>query len=310
MFSLTGAELVAQHPIVSRQAVGSGLRRSLQQPSATQSQRLQLRIVLRIEGFWIDRPQLEVSAKVLTELLLKGVDSDGFTAEVRTSHTFFAHTEASSAAQAEQRPPEPVPQETKQVSSSMVAVSVIAAVTVCASFGGAVLYHRSLIRRRPTVSTKDVPQASETPHSHAAPASVYSFENLSPTGSSAGLGLFVPVFSSRSRDSTSPDSSQKHSHESNQDANEAESHESSQEAPVDTDEAHPLSGIIPPMIVIDNIDEAGHCPTENMRCVVSSQNKAIVPTKRLGASPAFIEALNSGHKSQERDPSALADAML
>jgi hypothetical protein len=192
----------------------------------------------------------------------------------------------------------------------VVAVSVIAAFAVCASFGAAVLYRSSSIRRRLTCGTKDVPQASETPHSHAAPASVYSFENLSPTGSSAGLGLFIPVFSSRSRDSTSPDSSQEHSHELNQDAKEAGSHESSQEAPVDTDEAHPLSGIIPPMIVIDNIDEEGDCPTENTRCVASSQNKAIVPTKRLGASSAFIEALNSGHKSQERDPSALADAML
>jgi hypothetical protein len=64
------------------------------------------------------------------------------------------------------------------------------------------------------------------------------------------------------------------------------------------------------MIVIDNIDEEGDCPTENTRCVASSQNKAIVPTRRLGASSAFIEALNSGHKSEERDPSALADAML
>jgi hypothetical protein len=275
---------------------------------------MQLDIVLRIEGFWIDRPQLEISAKVLTDLLLTGVDSDGFTQEVRTSHSFFAHTKASSAAQAKPRPPEPVPQETEKVSNAVVAVSVLVAVTICASCGGAILYHRSFTRRRPSVSTKDVPQALESPHSDAAPASVYSFENISPVGSSAGLGLLLSVFSSRSSGSTSPDSSQEHLHGTNEEApavtKEAESHESNQEAPVDTDEVHPFSGIIPPMIVIDNIDDASCCPTENTNGVARSPNKAIVPTKRLGASPAFIKALNSSHKSQAGAPSALEDAML
>jgi hypothetical protein len=314
MFSLTHAELVAQHTIVRRQAIEPGLRRSLQQTNIAQSQRIELEIVLRIEGFWIDRPQLEVSEKVLTELLLKGVDSDGYTEEVRRSHSFFTHAKASSAAQAKPQSPEPAPQETKKDSNATVAVSVLAAVTICAFFGGAMLYHRSYTRRRPTVDTKDVPQAFETHHSDGAPASVFSFENLSPAGSSVGLGRLISVFSSRSAGSTSSNSSREHSHEPDQEApvvtEEAGYHEPNQEAPVVTEEAHPLSGIIPPMIVIDNIDEEGLCPTKNTSGVVSSQNKAVVPTKRLGATPAFIEALNSSHKSQGGAPSALADAML
>lgn len=298
-FVLTGAELYSQDVLIL-QAMRPGLRRSLQQPNTGQTQ-VQLEIVLKLEGFWIDRPQLEVSDLALTDLLLDGVDSDAYTEELRKSDEFYAGATASSAAQAETQPPTSVePAETKKTGT--ITVSVLAAVTVCAFFGGAVLYHKAFTRRYPAVDTKNISQASETetPHSIAPqPTSVYSFENLSPENS-LGLGRILTVFSSRSSDKTSPNSSQEDSPESNP--------ESQAIIEDEHEDEHPLSGIIPPMIVIDNIEEKDTSPSKNVS-TATPQSKAIVPTKRLEASAAFMEALHGSHNSQSGAPSALADAM-
>lgn len=300
-FALTRAELLFQEPLNSTMAprhnntsrnLTPSLRRSLQNATIQDDAMINLQVKMNLQGYKIYPINI-----VLTDLLLEGIDSPGYTAELRKSDDFYANATASSAIQAKPRQVNaPDPPERKKISP--LAISIVLAGIACAAVFGALLYkkHARLLKskqRNLPMDTGDTPQYS----TGSIRPNVFSFD-LSPQ-SSTGLGRLLAVFSSEgtgSRDTTSPSSSQ-----------ETSPSPQKQKAVV---EEHPLSGIIPPMLVIDNIEK----PDSNMsmRVIPESQRskkKNVVPTKRMHASESFIEALNNNSSGKEGSASSFSELM-
>jgi len=78
-----------------------------------------------------------------------------------------------------------------------------------------------------------------------------------------------------------------------------------EEDEVEEEEEHPFTGIIPPMIVIDNIDADRSQQTEPSPGTPGL--KAVVPSMRIDASDSFIAALND--RSKPFDPSAFSGVL-
>ncbi len=74
---------------------------------------------------------------------------------------------------------------------------------------------------------------------------------------------------------------------------------------------HPLTGIIPAMLVIDNIEKPN--PNESMQVIPESdrspKKKIVVPTKRMDANESFIEALNKNDSDKGGSSSTFTDLM-
>lgn len=295
-FALTSVELLFQEPLNStissrtgkmpRSLAPAGLRQSRQNETIGEDERIHLQVILNLQGFKIYPIKI-----VLTDLLLEAVDSPEYTAELRQSDSFYANATASSAAQAKPRVvKEPPPPEDKKVST----VTVIVITTIIASLVifGAVLYKKQARAREK--SNRELPVSAETPQysTGSLRANVFSFD-LSPA-SSTGLGRLLSVFSGDSRGSTSPSSSQ----------------EISPSPRKQKVEEHPLTGIIPPMVVIENIEESD--PDTSMRILpetTDAKKKVVVPTKRMEASASFIEALNNSQNGQPGSSSSFPELM-
>lgn len=289
-FALTRVELLYQEPLINSTGTrtrflgSTGLRQYQRDLNETQQDNgyIQLRVILNVQGYKIYPIKI-----VLTDLMLEGIDSPEYTAELRRSNDFYSNATASSAAQATPQNVSDV-NDPEEESTSIVTVSVITVIVVCATiFGGALLYKkRAHARQR---SKRELPVHEDTPGSIR--ANVFSFD-LSPA-SSTGLGRLLAVFSSESKESTSPSSSCEASRP--------------QRSVI---EEHPLSGQIPPMLVIDNIERSDpNSSTRADRKRGDKKKKVVVPTKRMEASESFIEALNRNQSGRNDSSSSFGELM-
>ena len=287
-FALTRVNLLRQEILntsVARLVDGTpravpGLRQNTQNETVQAKDFIRLQVALNLRGY-----QIYPAPIVLTDSLIAAVDSPEFTIDLRQSHSFYANATAYSATRATpgEVVPAPTAFEKRQISNAAVAVIVL--IILCLVFSGAILYRKYGRRRR---LKRDLPVETEGPPRYSTGSqrpNVFSFD-LSPA-SSTGLGRLLAVFSSESGEATGPNSSEETAPSSRQ----------SSEV-----EEHPLTGIIPSMVVIDNIDEAD--PNASMRSYSEkrAKKKSIVPTKRVEASKSFIEALNNS-----QHPSSLSD---
>jgi len=303
-FALTQVELLFQEKLnttmtssrtgnndTSVRSLAPGLRQSRQEQNETVGtlEFVTLQVILNLQGYKIYPIRI-----VLTDLMLEGVDSPEYTARLRRSNSFYANATASLAAQAMPREVAPTPAPPEDKKGTRVTATVIIVALACMAVFGAVMYRKHARARER--SKRELPVCAETPSQYSTGslrANVFSFD-LSPA-SSTGLGRLWAVFSSDSGGGTSPSSSQ-------------ESPSSPRKAEV---EEHPLTGIIPPMLVIDNIEETG--PNASMRVLPEpndSKRNIVVPTKRMEASASFIEALNNSQAGEQNSSSTLSDMML
>ena len=140
--------------------------------------------------------------------------------------------------------------------------------------------------------------------------SMFSFDDTA-TGGTNGLMRFISSFS-RSRDSTSPNSSvqQSPSHETLDEAGPDEelavipSIDDDEDEDSVEDEPHPLTGLIPPMIVYDCIDEDedDELAGQQKSLYPRQRNPSVVPSKCVEASSKFIAAIGNRNR-----PSATND---
>jgi len=295
-FALTRVELLFQEPlnstIISSSAgnatrkLAPRLRRNDNETVAVENN-IDLQVKVNLQGFKV-YPILIV----VTDLMLQGIDSPDYTTELRLSNIFFANATVTLATEAT---PVPAPPAKERSNVSTVSVAVIT-VIICsvAIFGGALLYkkrtrvRKAIIRELP-VANQDTPQHSTEP----VRANVFSFD-LSPA-SSTGFGRLLAVFSNGSREATSPSSSQQ-----------ATTATTPQKSKV---EEHPLTGIIPPMLVIDNIEDSdGNTSTmKDIPETPGTQKQVIVPTRRMEASSSFVEALNNNQRGKKDSSSTYGE---
>ena len=249
----------------------------------------------------------------VTKYLISGINSSPFTSMIRSSgDPFFANAQASSAVESDQASfPALVRDEAdKGTSPATVVVSTLVSVSIVAFGFGALFYHRRSGQWVPKIKMPALgddrmarqggPGATINWPSSPPPGSFLSFDdshNPSVTVNNSGTGLIRLIASlslTRSKSSTSPDRSSN--------SGSPESYQSQDISPMSevTDksiqEVHPLANIIPPMIVIDNIDDqidSNSCSSDKQH---NSRQKEVVPSMRVGASSAFIAALNECRK--------------
>ncbi len=297
-FALTQVNLLFQEPlnITTSPQINETTRnlapmlRQAQQNGTVQDS-INLRVKLNLQGYKI-YPILIV----LDELLIEGIDSPEYTAELRGSDDFYLNATASSAVQADPGPRSvPAPPDDNTISPA--AISLVLVGFACVGIAGAVWYRKH--GRKVKTKQRELPMnMGEAPRSSGGSVhpSVFSFDG-SPQNST-GVGRLVAVLSSngtRSKDSTSPSSSQ-------------ETSPTPRKAKAVVED-HPLTGVIPPMLVIDNIERP--YPNESMQAIPerprSTKKKIVVPTKRINATDSFIEALNKNGSDKAGSSSKFND---
>lgn len=262
-FVLETVELKAQEPLERRLG---GLRKLQTQP-------LQLRVALSLIGFTIGFDPDE-----LTKLLIKGVDSAGFTAELQASSEFFARAQASSAVREFPKAVGPPPKEESEpdsLSTATILVSVIAGlVAVAFSVGLFILWDRTRARKQmETESETSSEICPDTPQG----GSLFSFSQPStPRGQK-----FYPSDGGNMLGSLS--------RSSDEESIEGERRESPSALVSEAQhDDHPLSLLIPPMLVFDNIDEKAspHSATTN-------PGNHVVPSRCASAPSSLLQALST-----------------
>jgi hypothetical protein len=265
-FELETVLLKSQEPIVEEQRI---LRTLQQQPD----QLLQLRIALSLIGFTI-----ALDAQELTEMLVAGVDSDGFTKELQASSEFFSEAQASSAVREfpqvlEQTNNDSNPASPPVSSAIIITVSILCVIGgVAAGFAIFILYKRTR-----TNQEGDSPRSNQS-----GDPSFFSFSRASSTPKAEGQFHFGAILGSLSRSQDSQSSIQTEKRRTSP-TNVPEE----DQVMMDQVTCHPLSGVIPPMIVI-NIDDEERVISPN-----NNNRPAIFPTRRVVASEDFLQALRT-----------------
>jgi hypothetical protein len=275
VFVLDKVELRSQQSIITRRSL-----RNLQDLPT-----LQLRLVLSLLGFYIS------DDNSVDDLLVEGVDSDGFTTQLRLSNAFYAHAYASSAVK---EIPQAIPEEQITDSSgsspskkATIAVSILAGFSAFVVLIGAVY----LAKRRFFDDGGDEAIHCETSFGSEIGSPVY---RLGESVQSSHLNVedHVPSASTEHHEnhrgllrilgsptqSLSPLSDKKSINGVIGRALSAESAESE----------HPMAYRIPPMVVIDNIDDDSPNKAKNK----PEKNASGVPFKRVAASEEFKDALS------------------
>ena len=270
-----------------------------------------LEVSFTFSGFTIGLPSDKV-----TDYLISGINSPRFTSEIRSSgDPFFANAQASSAVESDLASFPALVRDDAERSASpaTIVVSTLVSVSVLAFAFGALFYHRRSGKWVPKIKMPVLPnddmgrqRSPGTPRNWASsppPGSLLSFDeshNPSVTVNNSGTGLIRLIASlslTRSKSSTSPDhSTNSGSHESFQSQDRVVSPMSEVTEKSVQQEEHPLANIIPPMIVIDNIDDQSDSNSYDSDKQQKSKQKEVVPAKRVGASSAFLAALSECRK--------------
>lgn len=283
--------------------------RNLAEDSADRpAKSVNLWITVAVRGFSFSLP-----LKQTTRGLLAAIDSLDYSSAIQNSGNYYLEDAyAYSAAAREQDGFGYAPENAEDSSSSLrAAIVVVIVVLVCltAFCASAYVIHR---RWRPLPCcrprTRKIPerdlQSPESQNVASVVGSMFSFDDTATAGTN-GLMRYIGSFS-RSKESTSPGSSVQHSMSQDGMVEDLVDEElglltpqapqeegvEEEESGVEEEEPHPLAGIIPPMIVYDNIeeieeeDEKKEEPkTKRPRC------PSLVPSRRVEATSSFRGAL-------------------
>ena len=280
-----------------------------------------------IRGFTLGIPPQKT-----TTLLVEGIDSYGYTNSIQNSgnpnlEAAFAQSAAEKAIDSTITEKEDK-SEGNSASIALIAVAVIFVAVGLISACTYGYYKRfsngspcfKFCRQRKTVS--DIESGARSPESVGAAShaeSVFSFDDTATAGTN-GLMRFISSFS-RSRDSTSPNSSAQQTPSRDNDGTEDEGTEEElgiipsleedeeEEEVSDSDEPHPLAQFIPPMVVYDCIEEHGGEHTRQQSNLYPRQRApTLVPSVRVDASSNFIAVL--GKRDRPSATNDLAEYLL
>jgi hypothetical protein len=264
----------------------------------------EVRVKVNLLGFSINLPQFR-----LMKALQEALDSEGFTTALQNSFPFFRDAVASSedSYQPTDRASETTTTGSKP-SAAVLTVSVLISV-MFVGFGASVFYiYRKnggdLSHLMPFSRKKEIHPAVGSPDAVSNLEEGYEFTR-SPTSSTntARTQHQTNTYASRllrslsrsPRDSISPGTSAEDTHPS-----------SSEEGLVPNEapkKIHPLARVVPPMIVIDNIEGDYQSSLHLSRDV----ENGVVPIKHMEASRGFADALNTSYTSEA--PSEFTDML-
>ena len=303
IFELDKVELLSQSLVEPAQ---NRRLRSLQEQS--------IRVSVLFDGFTIGLTNDGVS-----NLLVSGIDSPSFTTVLRESDDVYATAVISSASQVDTLVESTIDEGSDGASTATVVVSTLVSFSILTFFIGALVYHRRSGHWVPqmklpqlrdanvdeeelhgsprhSIGQQYLSRGASPPNILSQPGSLLSFDDSRAGGTVAnnstnGFINRLMLSLSRSRSSTDPDDSTSHASEKDPAINPIVSpmSDDTQESIV---QEHPLSNIIPPMIVIDNIDDDAELSASG-----GQRKKPQVPSKRVEASSAFISTLrdNQNH---------------
>ena len=271
-FVLETVNLKSQERLLPQQRL-----RALQETTSM----LQLRVVLTLFGFSIG-----VDSEQLTQLLIGGVDSVGFTQALQASSKFYESAQASSAVRQFPKAVETVSNDEPQSDSVPAVTITVAALAGVAVLALAVAFLVSRYRKYGSSRELRV-DVEDSPVSQASSSNVYSFSNsvsspYSSVNSPRGTRFYhtgnMLGSLSRSRDSNDDENSiltEKHIH----------SPDHKRKLEYDEKKKHPLAGVVPAMMVIDGIDG------EKEEMENDHSGTPIVPARRFFATSSLKRAL-------------------
>jgi hypothetical protein len=279
-------------------------------------QSLSISVVFR--GFTIG-----MTSDYVTQKLVLGIDDPEFTLILRGSGvSYFAIAKASSATEVDRSAYVTRIDNGKErgASTATVVVFSLVSVSILMLGVGSIFYHRRSGKWVPVpwdpplkqVEGRDLGSPKSWGRS-SHPGSPIPFTEA-PTATTSNvqgglLGLIASMSLSRSRSSTSVDAS---SSDTSGDATVVPTNgplvsPMSDGSAKSVPKAHPLARIIPPMIVIENIDEANDMP--NIRGSDQQEEpvgRDMLPSRRVGASTAFLAALSECRKPHPHTPNTFA----
>jgi hypothetical protein len=300
-FFLYGAELTAQVIQVSLGA-DEPTRRRLRRTQEEEPQYVDLLVKVAFRGFAIG-----LVTDDITFLILQGIDSDGYSRVIqRSGDPTFLDVDVTSNvvddAGASQNSKNNKGGGDGPSQGGTAAAVIISFSLLAVSVGVFIKKRRTTTKGRSLSNVNTQEKSIDTPPFDSpveSPligtplvGSVFSFEGT--TDVVAGLIRIMSSGSPRSNDSSAP---------SGKTSKESKPTSSNESPSSEEEEEHPYTGIIPPMIVIDNIDES-QSPQQSPRSREGG-SRNVVPSQRLHASSELVAALNgAGGTSNFFDPSA------
>ena len=317
-FEFDRVELVSQAVLQQESVVPEPPPRWLRSVDDDRPTTTALDVRMEFEGFTIGISQSEAS-----KMLIAGIDSESFTIALQTTNGFFSATVISSAAE-QDTPMPPLEDKEVEVLPATIVLSTLLAILVSVLFAWSWIHHRrsgKWLPRLRVFSRSEIDEdfqvhsplrftsggtlAMESiPNQHSifalpAAGSMFSFDDSRASTQQAGnlaplIRLMASLSLSRSRSSTetedfalptvgSPDGD-------NVVSPDTESPRIVEET-VEPFRPHPLSNIIPPMILIDHIDSEDTLETPMKGRSVIIQPSPQVPARIMKASKSFISVI-------------------
>ena len=282
-------------------------------------------VTTAIRGFTLGIPPQKT-----TTLLVEGIDSFGYTNSIQNSgnpnlEAAIAQSAAEKTVDSTIAQPEDNPEEGNSVSIALIVVAVIF-IALGLIMACTYVYYKRFSNGSPCFkfcrqkkSIPDIESGAQSPESVGADShaeSVFSFDDTATAGTH-GLMRFISSFS-RSRDSTSPNSSTQQTPSHDNEGTEDEGPEEElgiipsldeNETESDNNEPHPLAQFIPPMVVYDCIEEDGGEKTREQSNLYPRQRApSLVPSVRVEACSDFIAVL--GNRDRPSATNDLAKYLL
>lgn len=294
-FEIDNVELKSQ--AIKSNATDEGQKRT----SSSSGKPVTLRITMAFRGYAV-----HLSENNVTKHLVAGVDSSGYTAAIQSSDSpYLSNSYVLAAEEKKETDTLRIQDEPNNGGSSSAAIIVLLVVFISlATFAfGAIFFRKKNGRRKLACPVRfrqrkmlehDI-QSPESQNVASQVGSMFSFDDTATAGTN-GLMRYITSFS-RSKDSTSPstaDQSPLGTGERDNPSPDEEIGKITVEFEQEEEEHHPLSGIIPPMIVFDHIDDDENdqldltTPT-NMK----KRNPNVVPSRHIEATSSFIAALGN-----------------
>jgi hypothetical protein len=293
-FFLYEAELTAQQIQASHRAGdGSANRNLLRRTQEVEPQSNDLIVTVAFRGLAI-----VLGNAVINALLVQGIDSAGYSRAIqRSGDPTFLDIEVTSSVTDDSDASKNSTKRKGEGDGPSPGGTAAAVLTAFSFVGLGIGYF--IKKRRTETKGKAIAKMQEESEAQlftSAPGSPRSaaIGSLSFEGSPGVVAGILRIMSSGSPRSN--DSSTRSGQTSKQ-SSKASMQESDGTTSSQSEEEHPYTGIIPPMIVIDNLDETETSPSSTKK----GGNRNVVPYQRLHASVELVAALNG--TSNAYDPS-------
>ena len=270
------------------------------------------------DGFTVGLSEDEVS-----ELIKSGINSPLFVSTLQKSDDFFSVVMISSASENDHVIATEKDDDKKGASTATVVISTLLSISICAFGIIALISHKKSGKWVPQLKLRSLgdkrmdsgsprlrigeqylSQAGSPQNTLSRPASLLSFDESQGPSSNSGpsvTGLVRMMLTlSRSKSNTESDTS------SSPTSDKSESNPviapiispMSEETEESAPPEHPLASVIPPMIVIDNIES-----NIEIGAYKISRKNELVPSKRVEASSAFISSLRECQNQPDQSKS-------